>query len=480
MEISIKIAEHPLSATEELTCPVWMRSIVGRLKVGDVPPRSNRDSSRNEPADGVLLMRCAKMFALNALIIGSVCHAQASGTRTSRSGPISIEEAGLKVFWEARLPLAPGESLKTGYLRDDSLYVSTDGGTFFSLHSETGLLRWGEILTDAAYTIFAPSHIQGDKDRGPVVIPTTSNMFVKDRYSGKDVVQFRTSFPTGSAAVGFKNVLIVGSTNHRVYSLAWDPARYAEPIKQWDVTTGGPVSASPVLYGNGNLLIASQSGAVFSCQATNKVLTWEYKVGGAVVGDPFVDASGAYISSIDRSLYKFHPMSGRLLWRTRFPDPLDKGPVVAAQAVFQYTPSQGITALDAMTGAEKWQIAEATQFVAHGTNGDVLFADSDRLLIVDHETGKVVSTVQIPPSISGVVNTIDDSIYLLGGGGRVHCLRLDKVPYLRRQQVLMTQETLNAAPSTRPALEPAPAPKPAPPREDPFRSRRDREPPANP
>jgi hypothetical protein len=230
------------------------------------------------------------------------------------------------------------------------------------------------------------------------------------------------------------------------------------------------------LYPGGNLLIASHSGAVVSCQADNKTLTWENTVGGAVLGDPFVDASGAYISSMDRSLYKFHAMTGRLLWRTRFPDPLKSGPVVAAQTVFQHTASQGITALDAMTGVEKWQNAEGRQFIAHGTNGDVLFAGSDRLLIVDHASGRVLSVVQIPPSIEGVINTNDDSIYLLGGGGRVLCLRLDKVPYLRRQQVLMTQETLNTAPSTGSTLEPPPKPRPVPPREDPYRSRRDREP----
>lgn len=420
------------------------------------------------------------LFTLGVLVVGSYCNAQALEPRTPQAGPVGIEEAGLKIFWEARLPVASGESLQSAYFRDDALYVSTNTGTLFALHAETGLLRWGEILTDEAYTIFAPSHMQSDDGRGPVVVPTTTQVYVKDRYSGKDVMRFRPNFAIGSPAVGLDRILLIGSTNQRVYALDLDPARSPEPIKRWEVATGGPVIAAPVLYQSGNLLIASQSGNVFSCQADNKVLNWEYTVGGPVTADPFVDSGGAYVASLDRSLYKFHPMTGRILWRTRFPDPLRTGPVVAAQTVFQYAPSQGITALDAISGAEKWQQRDATQFVTHGAKGDVLFVSPDRLLIVDNNTGAIQSTVTIPASISAVSNAADDSIYLLGGGGRVLCLRLDKVPYLRRQQVLMTQETLNSPPPTGQIAEPAPAPKPVPRREDPYRSRRDVEPVTNP
>jgi hypothetical protein len=211
------------------------------------------------------------------------------------------------------------------------------------------------------------------------------------------------------------------------------------------------------------------------------VLTWNHEVGGPVFGDPVVDSSGVYVPSMDRSLYKLHAHKGSVLWRTRFSDPLKTGPAVAGQTVFQFTPSQGITALDAMTGAEKWQRKEATRFVAHGSTGDVLFVSPDRLLVVDHENGNVLATVAVPPTSEAVVNTTNDTIYLLGQAGSVLCLRQDKVPYLRRQQVLMTKESLNTPPSNVPSTATAtPPPHTAPTRDDPFRSRRDREPAKNP
>jgi len=425
-------------------------------------------------------MKTAAMTALTVMILSCLTFAQETPVRTA-SAALSIEEGGFVTFWQASLPIGGDEALDSGYLRDDSLYISTDGGTLFALHAETGLLRWGEILTDRAYTIFAPSHIQTADGRGPVVIPTTNQVYVKDRYSGNDMIKFRPSFPVGSPAVGFDGTVLLGSTNGRVYSLGWDRARTAEPIKRWEVETGGPISAAPVLYAPKNLLIASQSGAVFSCQAINKVLAWDYKVAGPILGDPVVDASGAYVASMDRSLYKLNTQSGALLWRTRFPDPLQRGPAVTGQTVYQFTSSQGITALDSMTGEEKWRQPEASQFVSHGASGDVLFAPSDRLLVVDHDSGKLQSTISIPPTRKAVVNPVSDSVYLLGEGGRVLCLRRDKVPYLRRQQVLMTQETLNSPPPRggRVTTTVTP-PKPPPPREDPFRSRRDRDPGSNP
>ncbi len=418
--------------------------------------------------------------ALSFLSLVAAASAQSTSLQPAASGPVSIEQGGFKVYWEARLPIGAGESLKDGYLVDEVLYVSTDGGAVFSLQAETGLLRWGQILTDAAFTVFAPSHVQTADGRGPVVIPTTNQVYVKDRYTGNDLVRFRADFPIGSAAVGFDGVLLMGSLNGRLYSLGWDAARKADPVKRWDVDTGGPIVAAPILYGQRNLLIASQSGSVFSCQADNKQLTWKYKVGGAILGNPAMDAGGVYVPSLDRSLYKINANTGSLLWQARFPDPLRFGPAVTDQTVYQFTPSRGITALDAMTGKEKWQRQEARQFAAHGAGEDVLFVQPDRLLVVDHESGKVLATVSVPPSRGAIVNTVNDAVYLLAQSGKVLCLRRDKVPYLRRQQVEMAQDTLNSAPPApgrSSEFVPPPTP-PPPPREDPFRSRHDVPPPS--
>jgi len=363
------------------------------------------------------------------------------------SGP-ALADAGLTLFWEARLPVSSGEGLREAFLRDEALYVTTDHGAIYSLQAETGLLRWGENLTEPAYRIYPPTHVLQSDGRGPVVIPIANKVYLLDRYSGQKVAQFAPQFPISSPAVAYDHTILIGSTNGRFFSLASDPKYSSDPVMRWEVLTGGTVSATPILYGAGdrNLLIASQGGTVYSCYAPNKALNWQYRAADAILGDPVVDASGIYIPCMDRSLYKINAADGSLIWRVRFSSPLSTGPTVAAQTVFQSCPDQGVTALDAITGQQKWRNPEASGFVSHSASGDILFAASGHLLVVDHEKGEMIAEVQTPGVRFAVANPTSDAAYFLGDKGRVLCIRLDKVPYLKQQQVIMAKQQLNLPP----------------------------------
>jgi hypothetical protein len=269
----------------------------------------------------------------------------------------------------------------------------------------------------------------------------------------------------------------MGSMNGHFYSFVVDPQRFADPVMRWEVTAGGPIQASPILYGNRNLLIASRSGAIVSCFAPNKALNWQYRAGGAVLADPVVDASGIYIPCMDRSLYKLNADNGALIWRVLFSSPLSTGPTVAAQTIYQFCTNRGVTALDAITGELKWRNADAASFVSHSASGDILFGSPGRLFIVDHEKGERMAEVEVPRVRYAVANPTSDAAYLLGDEGRVLCIRLDKVPYLRRQQIIMAQQQLNLPPVDESPGGPNAAPttrKTDRTSEDPFRSRRDK------
>ena len=422
-----------------------------------------------------------RMFAVWALLPAMAALAAKPVAPPPTINEAALADAGMSLFWEARLPVAAGESLKEAFLRDEALYVTTDRGTIFALHAETGLIRWSENLTQPAYRIYPPAHVQQDGDRGAVVIPTTTGVYIYDRYSGRPITRFMPEFPISSPPVAFDDMVFIGSRNGRFYSLIVDSRRFADPVMRWEVSTGGPVSASPILFGdrNRNLLIASESGAVVSCFAQNKTLNWQYRVGGAVLGDPVVDASGVYVPSMDRSLYKLDANNGAFIWRVLFSSPLSTGPTVTSQTVYQTCSDCGVTALDAITGDQKWKVAEAASFVSHSASGDLLFASPGRLLLVDHEKGNPSAEVEVPGVAFALSNPVSDAAFLLGGEGRVFCIRLDKVPYLKRQQVNMARQQLNQRPVDESTREKPVAPatrttdRTA---NDPFRSRRDTQP----
>ena len=408
----------------------------------------------------------------------------AGGSKSLAAAPLiddaQLERAGLRKFWEARLPLGAKDVLEDGYLLDEALYVTSEGGGVYALKADVGLLRWGADLTERDYTIFPPTHVRTADGAGPVVIPTTTEIFVFDRFLGELIERFTPEFATGGGAVAYDHRLFIGSAGGRFYSVVFNHPRLDKPFKRWEVKVGGPVTARPVLYQGDHLLFASQDGVVYSCRAADKAFSWSYRTGGPIFGDPMVDAGGAYVASSDRSLYKLHPGVGKVLWRTRFPQPLQDGPVVAGQTVYQYCPGHGLTALDAGTGSEKWRQADGRFLAAHSPAGDVVFTADHRIVVVDHESGDVQATIDAPMIIKPVVNTLDDSVFLLGSEGRVVCIRLGNVPYLLRQQVTAARGRLNLPPTDESTITPPPAEnlekKADPSSDDPLRSRLDKRP----
>ncbi len=362
---------------------------------------------------------------------------------------LPLQAAGFELFWEAKLPLESGDIVENAYLVDEALYVTTDLGDVFALKADVGLLRWGFNLTEPDYRIFKPTHVVVQGNTGPVIFPTVTDVAVFDRFSGEQIQRFRPEFPSGSAAVAYNNTLLIGSSNGRVYSMVFNHPTVAQPFKRWDVMAGGPVTAAPLLYDRGWLLFASQSGRVFSCVAANKKLNWSYKTGGPVLADPAVDPTGIYVASTDRSLYKLNRNTGTPIWRSCFPDALRESPVVLGDTVYQYCDDNGLTAVNAADGTERWRSEKAVTIAAHTAGGDVLFTRDHRLEIVDPTTGEVGASISAPQVKMAIPNLTGDAVYLFGADGRVLCLRLDDVPYLRRQQVSAACDQLNRPPTTK-------------------------------
>jgi len=409
------------------------------------------------------------------LVIAAVVGPRAPAAGSPLVNEEALQQAGFIKFWEAQVPLIAGDTIRDAYLVDEALYVVSTLGSIFSLKGDVGLLRWGAKLTETDYRIYPPAHLQ--ESDGFVVIPTTTAVFIYDRFSGDMKSRFKPEFAIGSAAVGIGNSIFMGGADGKFYSLKIDPRYPDRPIQRWEVSAGGPVTATPLLYDRDTLLFASQGGKVFSCLAGDKTLHWSFRTGGAINGDPAVDESGVYVASTDRSLYKLHRGIGTVLWRARFPRPLTEGPAVVAQTVYQFCPEHGLTALDAMSGREKWRMGDGRTLAAHGPDGDVVFSIRNLIQVVHHENGEVLATVEAPLVFQAVSNTQDGSVYLLGRDGRVLCTRLDDVPYLRRQQVMAARQQLNQPPvdvsKSREQLPKPFVPQPDPTEDDPLRSKKD-------
>ncbi|MFQ5495749.1 MAG: hypothetical protein ACE5EX_10255, partial [Phycisphaerae bacterium] len=108
---------------------------------------------------------------------------------------------------------------------------------------------------------------------------------------------------------------------------------------------------------------------------------------------------------------------------------------------------QGLSAVDAATGRQRWNMERAESFAARTPQGDFVVLAGGEIVLLDPVRGNVLHRINAPGAAAVVTNTADDAMYVLGRTGRVVCLRLDSVPYLRRQQILAARARLRLGPA---------------------------------
>jgi len=387
-----------------------------------------------------------------------------------------LEQAGFQLYWAASLPLAKGDSVVGGYLRDDTLYVTTDRGRLFSVTADSGLIRWAHDVTEPGYKVYAPTHMVTAQGNGPVVVPTTTFTYIYDRYTGRLLQRYTPPYTTAGPVVAGGNIVIAGAMNPRVTAVRVGLDNYTRTMPVWEVTTDAPVTTQPLLINHSDVVFASQGGTVYRCTGIDKKLRFSIDVGGSILADPAVDATGIYVASTDRSLYKVSEDKGRIAWRVRFQEPLRTGPVVSDKVVYQWSAKDGLMAIEADTGKVRWRRFESKQFVSSSKAGVALWTDDGNILVVDPKSGEAITGITTRGVRAVVANTTNDAVFLIGRDGTLNTLRLGDIPYLERQQILAARRQLNQKPAEPETLTTAPEsqPKPRRPRnDDPLRSRRD-------
>lgn len=420
------------------------------------------------------MMKIMGMGCLIALGMGSagVSHAQ------SLASDEDLRGIGLTEYWSAQLPLGAGDAVRGAYVVDDLIYATTEMGTVFALQAEMGLIRWAEPVASPHEQIHPPRHVLTANGDGPVIVTTTTAIRLLDRYTGETLTTLRTGMTPSSTVIGVGHHLYFSTAEGRFYSVLWSEQAAGKWRRAWEVIIGGAVQAVPVFYGDDRIIFGNLNGLVVSFFAADKTLDWNYKTGDAITADPVVDAGGAYVASLDRSLYKFDAETGEVLWRFRAERPLQDGPVLRAHTVYQFCAGTGLLAIDAHTGKEMWRQADGRAFVAADRHRDILWTSNDGLVVVDHESGKRLGSAPTNGPCLALSHTGGDAVLLVGLDGRILSARSSSGPYLRRREVNTTADrlTIRPHPAEQEPVAPPPERAPDPLDEDPLRSRRDTRP----
>jgi len=340
----------------------------------------------------------------------------------------ALHEAGLRVYWQLRVPLEPGERITDAYLVDDQIYVGTDTGFVYALDARTGVLRWTQQFTRGGYRLRRPCHL-GDR----TVIVTPPEIIQFDRHFGTAIRLVELRFPAGTAPVTDGRRIFIGGLDRRMY--AFDPDR---DFETWKAGANAQIVSKPVLRGP-YLYYASDGGAVYACRAVDKRLHWIARTIGAVAADLVVTDDGIFVASRDRSLYLLDPEVGGRRWRVRLSSPLLEPPVVVDGVAYQYSADDGLVAIETggvqIENRIRWTFPRGRSLLTASDRFAYVLTADGRIAVLRQDDGTVLHEVLAPGLNLPMPDARETVLYLAGSDGRVVCLRTRDVPPLQPEEV---------------------------------------------
>jgi len=186
------------------------------------------------------------------------------------------------------------------------------------------------------------------------------------------------------------------------------------------INTGDHTAAkSSPLYYDGNIITPSDTGTVHSFTPSGE-RNWSASLFPSTRGThstPAIVQEYVFTSGYDGATYAFHAETGDTIWRTEVSDAIGSSPVYYDGLVYVatefYTPSGGMVALDAATGAIRWEDNRMTNHAHSQTGLDPeagVFAagcNDGSLYVWDLETREFRGTFETDGAIKGPVCLYD-------------------------------------------------------------------------
>lgn len=366
--------------------------------------------------------------------------------------------------WGATIELKK-DKIRTLYLEDELLFVTTEGNTVHVMNADSGQLLHIDPVMPGGVPIRRPLVLPET-----IVYPTNATLEIFDRKTGRKARSIDLERATRSAAVGDGTHIYIGLDYPGSGRLAAiDLTRRFSHIA-WELMTFGGVSATPALFQN-VIFIASEDGRVYAVTEERQGV-WllensAFRTGGKIVADLRADDYALYVASTDGKLYALERATGKIKWQYYAGTPLLQPPVILGNTVYQYVLGTGLVAIDKTEGKynrePKWVNKDAVAFLsqddkyvyvrgvaappvgASAADGEDEASEEDsdpslRIVALDKQTGKAVFASRRDDLTIFATNTKDSTIYAAAADGRVLAVRPVLKPGAIGQIVLVTEE----------------------------------------
>lgn len=342
-----------------------------------------------------------------------------------------LGDAGAKDMAERKMLFLQAAGLEPELERivqpEISLYATTDRGMIHCLDGETGRTKWRAIVGDPKYPTLTPAA----NDRYVVAVNGT-HVYALDRNTGKQLWRRRTvSAPGGGPAIS-NEMVFVPMVDGRLES--YYLSDYREPTGIFQAI--GRSLVRPTITDR-SVAWPTDRGHLYVGPSDKKGIRYRIEARNAIVAPASYQAPATlFTASIDGYVYSVHEVNGRVNWNYSLGEQISSQPVPLGKHLLVATDLENMYALSTETGEPIWKTSQVKGFVSASQDRIYVINSADRLMILNRESGAVISSLPTEELDLIFLNALTDRIYIGTRRGLIQCLRepRNKFPVLHQDE----------------------------------------------
>lgn len=358
---------------------------------------------------------------------GQTVHAQFA-TTSSLPNEGELNRIGLTMAWWAQASINPRKDKIEYFTADEQcVYLQSSAGIVTCLHGEQGRKLWYRLVGIPDQQSFPVT--TNEKE---VLVTIGVNLYSLKKDTGQTLWQLTCDEPPSTSPDMDDNFIYVGTIDGSVwgYNLLEVQKLYPRGMlpqwtirtRMWNFQTPDLIISPPIPHGD-NVVFASRRGIVYSLVGANKQLRWQLEAGNEIHTPLGHSGDRIFVADRNARMLCVNIESGSVLWTFAGGSPINQQPRVVGNDVYVVPHREGLTSVAINSGGVSWQQPQATAFVT-ATDAHVYARDhGGNLLVLDRESGQILSSVNLRNFPLQVSNDRTDRIYLASTTGTVIALR---------------------------------------------------------
>lgn len=373
-----------------------------------LPPRLT------QRAHSVVSLRTALIASSVALAIGGWAEfALGQGADRLVAETLAMRH-GLTRSWYAQMSMnRANEKVTDVTLNGGMLFVQTNGGVVHALDAETGRADWVETIGRGDRTTVTPG-----ANAKNVAIINGSTLYLLDRPTGRIEWSRQLRGSAGAGPVLTKEYVIVPLVNGMLEGYRLGKKEHESP---WIYQSIGKVFNQPVMTPE-VMGWTTDRGYFYVASNDPMKIRARLQTRGPIEARPGYWTPYFYATSMDGYVYAIHGRTAETAWKFAVADPITEAPIAVDGRVYIVRETGGMFCLDGAKGSQLWFSPGVSQFISVSPTRVYTMDRSQRMQILDIETGARLDTMPIEPSLKKFRNEQSDRIYLVGSNGLIQCL----------------------------------------------------------